>query len=49
MCGLKSAAMHPRAVDRGEVDEGTALEVGPNPDALKMALNGIKVSQPGIL
>jgi twitching motility protein PilT len=36
-------------VARGDVDEGAALEVAPNPDALKMALKGIKVSQPGIL
>jgi twitching motility protein PilT len=36
-------------VTRGDVDEQAALEVAPNPDALKMALKGIKVSQPGIL
>lgn len=33
----------------GYVDRGTALEVAPNPEALKMALKGIRVSQPGIL
>jgi twitching motility protein PilT len=36
-------------VERGDVDRSTALEVSPNPDQLKMALKGIKVSQPGIL
>ena len=36
-------------VGRGDVAEAGALEVAPNPDALKMALKGIKVSQPGIL
>jgi twitching motility protein PilT len=36
-------------VARGLVSEAVALEVAPNPDALKMALKGIKVSQPGIL
>jgi twitching motility protein PilT len=36
-------------VARGDVDEAAAVEVAPNPDALKMALKGIKVSQPGIL
>jgi twitching motility protein PilT len=36
-------------VTRGDVDEQAALEVAPNPDALKMALKGIRVSQPGIL
>jgi twitching motility protein PilT len=36
-------------VGRGDVAEAAALEVAPNPDALKMALKGIKVSQPGIL
>jgi twitching motility protein PilT len=34
---------------RGDVDRSAALEVAPNPEALKMALKGIKVSQPGIL
>lgn len=34
---------------RGDVARDVALEVAPNPDALKMALKGIKVSQPGIL
>jgi twitching motility protein PilT len=36
-------------VERGDVDRATALEVAPNPEALKMALKGIKVSTPGIL
>ncbi|HEX3727439.1 MAG TPA: PilT/PilU family type 4a pilus ATPase [Pirellulales bacterium] len=31
------------------IDRAVALEVAPNPDALKMALKGIAVSQPGIL
>jgi twitching motility protein PilT len=33
----------------GFVDRTVALEVAPNPEALKMALKGIRVSQPGIL
>jgi twitching motility protein PilT len=36
-------------VEKGYVDKATALEVAPNPEALKMALKGIKVAQPGIL
>ncbi len=36
-------------VEVGDIDRATALEVAPNPEALKMALKGIKVSQPGIL
>ncbi len=36
-------------VGRGDIDQASALEVSPNPDALKMALKGIKVAQPGIL
>jgi twitching motility protein PilT len=36
-------------VARGDVDQAKALESSPNPDALKMALKGIKVAQPGIL
>ena len=31
------------------IDRAVALEVAPNPDALKMALKGIAVAQPGIL
>jgi len=31
------------------IDRSVALEVAPNPDALKMSLKGIAVSQPGIL
>src|SRR5436305_5061419 len=36
-------------VDRGDVDRAAAIEVAPNPEALKMALKGIKVATPGIL
>lgn len=36
-------------VENEMVDKATALEVAPNPEALKMALKGIKVSAPGIL
>ncbi len=36
-------------VQRGDVDQATALEVAPNPEALKMAIKGIKVAAPGIL
>lgn len=36
-------------VERGDIDRATALEVAPNPDQLKMAFKGIKMSQPGIL
>jgi twitching motility protein PilT len=36
-------------VARGDVTEEAAIAVAPNPDALKMALKGIKISQPGIL
>lgn len=36
-------------VERGDVDKMVALEISPNPDQLKMALKGIKVSAPGIL
>ena len=32
-----------------KVDRGTAFEVAPSPEALKMALKGITISQPGIL
>jgi twitching motility protein PilT len=31
------------------IDRAVAMEVAPNPDALKMALKGIAISQPGIL
>jgi twitching motility protein PilT len=34
---------------RGDIDRAAALEVAPNPEALKMALKGIKVAAPGIL
>ncbi len=33
----------------GLVDRAAAIEVAPNPEALKMALKGIKVATPGIL
>jgi len=36
-------------VNNDLIDRSVALEVAPNPDALKMALKGIAVSQPGIL
>src|SRR6516165_4923181 len=36
-------------VERGEVDKATALEFAPDPEKLKMAFKGIKVSAPGIL
>jgi twitching motility protein PilT len=36
-------------IDDGLIDRPTAFEVAPNPDALKMALKGINVSQPGII
>jgi twitching motility protein PilT len=36
-------------VERGDVTKEVAIEVAPNPDALKMAIKGIKVATPGIL
>lgn len=36
-------------VDTGLIDRETAFEVAPNVEALKMALKGISVAQPGIL
>ncbi len=36
-------------IDQQLIDRPTAFEVAPNPDALKMLLKGINVSQPGIL
>src|SRR5215467_11156332 len=36
-------------IDDNLIDRPTAFEVAPNPDALKMALKGINVSQPGII
>ena len=36
-------------VERGDIDKSTALEFAPNPEQLKMALKGIKVSAQGIL
>jgi twitching motility protein PilT len=36
-------------VARGDVDAEKAIEAAPNPDALKMALKGIKLTRPGIL
>jgi twitching motility protein PilT len=36
-------------VDLGKIDKATALEFAPNPEQLKMAFKGIKVSAPGIL
>jgi twitching motility protein PilT len=36
-------------VERGDIDRATALEVAPNPEQLKMAFKGVKMSTPGIL
>jgi twitching motility protein PilT len=36
-------------VERGDVDKATALEFAPDPEKLKMAFKGIKVSATGIL
>jgi len=36
-------------VEKNEISKETALEVAPNPEQLKMAMKGIKVSAPGIL
>jgi twitching motility protein PilT len=36
-------------VENGETDKQTALEFAPDPEKLKMAFKGIKVSAPGIL
>ena len=36
-------------VEHELIDRTTAFEVAPNAEALKMALKGIEVSQPGIL
>ena len=36
-------------IDQGLIDRPTAFAVAPNPDALKMALKGINVSQPGMI
>jgi twitching motility protein PilT len=36
-------------VQAGEIDRSVALEVAPNPEALKMALKGIKVAQAGFV
>src|SRR5438552_2049416 len=36
-------------VERGDVERSAALEVAPNPEALKMAFKGISVARPGIL
>jgi len=36
-------------VERGDVDRATALEVSPNPEALKMAFKGISVAQSGLI
>ncbi len=38
-----------KLIDDQLIDRPTAFEVAPNPDALKMALKGINVSQPGII
>ena len=36
-------------IDDQLIDRATGFEVAPNPDALKMALKGINVSNPGII
>ncbi len=36
-------------VVNGDIDKAAALEVAPNPEQFKMALKGVKLSQPGIL
>jgi twitching motility protein PilT len=36
-------------VDEELIDREVAMEVAPNREALKMALKGIEVAQPGIL
>jgi twitching motility protein PilT len=36
-------------VERGDVDKATALEFAPDPEKLKMAFKGIKVSGSGLL
>ena len=36
-------------IDQELIDRPTAFQVAPNKEALKMALKGIKVSQPGII
>jgi len=36
-------------VDKNLIAQAVALEVAPNPEALRMALKGIAVAQPGIL
>jgi len=36
-------------VESDMIDRATAFEVAPNPEALKMALKGIEISEPGIL
>ena len=38
-----------KLVDEGLIDREVAMEVAPNKEALKMALKGIEVSQPGII
>ncbi len=38
-----------KLVDEGLIDREVAMEVAPNREALKMALKGIEVKQPGIL
>ena len=48
--GMQDFTMSLKAlVDDELIDRPTAFQVAPNRDALKMALKGINVSQPGIL
>ena len=48
--GMQSFTMSlKRLVDDDLIDRATAFEVAPNPEALKMALKGIEVSESGML
>jgi twitching motility protein PilT len=48
--GMQSFTMSLKdLVDREYIDRATAFEVAPNPEALKMALKGIEVSESGML
>jgi twitching motility protein PilT len=48
--GMQSFTMSLKAlVDAELIDRATAFEVAPNPEALKMALKGIEVSESGML
>jgi twitching motility protein PilT len=48
--GMQDFTMSLKAlVDQNLINQATALEVAPNPEALRMVLKGITVAQPGIL